>query len=671
MAKMKMKTVRIIALRQDRKRLLEHLQDSALVQLTKSETSREGFKRVNVSSQMQVFERNVELTKQALKILDNASPEKAGMLASFKGRREIDPDEIGEIAAQAKGVIEACTKITELDKLCADNAAEQIRIKTQLAQLESWQNLDIPLNTGDTRSTAVFIGSLPEQYTEQRLKEALAAENPKLEFETEIQYSEANLTNVVLFAPKSQKAMAEEALRALGFARPMSPTHKTPKVKAERLREKSSELNEQTKKAKEEIAGYAEMREQIKCTQDYFSFRADKYNVINHLDHSKHVFIIEGYVPEEDCEKLETLCTRVATCAVSFGDAGDDAPVKLKNSRFAEPAQGILTMYSSPGVTDIDPTPVLAFFFYFFFGMMFSDAGYGLLMVLATGLMIKLFKPDKKMRNNLKLFQYCGVSTTLWGLVFGSIFGDAPAALYNMFTGSKVVMAHSISNLGDPTPALLTWPTIDPQKDALTLMIISIAFGLIHILVGMGCKFIVCIRQKDYAGAFFDTGLWMLMLIGFAVLAAGLITTPVLVTVGAVIAIACAVGLVLTQGRGKKGVAGKIIGGLASLYDITSYISDLLSYSRLLALGLTTGVMAQVFNMLATMMGTNVLGIVFMIVIFLIGHAINIGLNALGAYVHTMRLQYVEMFSKFYEGGGKEFTPFSLNSKYIKIQEDK
>ena len=214
MAKMKMKTVRIIALRQDRKRLLEHLQDSALVQLTKSETSREGFKRVNVSSQMQVFERNVELTKQALKILENASPEKAGMLASFKGRREIDPDEIGEIAAQAKGVIEACTKITELDKLCADNAAEQIRIKTQLAQLESWQNLDIPLNTGDTRSTAVFIGSLPEQYTEQRLKEALAAENPKLEFETEIQYSEANLTNVVLFAPKSQKAMAEEVQAA-------------------------------------------------------------------------------------------------------------------------------------------------------------------------------------------------------------------------------------------------------------------------------------------------------------------------------------------------------------------------------------------------------------------------------------------------------------------------
>ncbi len=666
-----MKTVRIIALRQDRKRLLEHLQDSALVQLTKAEKSRDGFRRVNVTPQMQVFERNVDLTQQALKILDSVKPEKTSMLDSFKGRREIDPDVIGEIAKDAKEVIEICSNITELDKQCSDNAAEQIRIKTQLAQLESWQKLDIPLNTTDTKSTAVFIGSLPEQYSEQRLKEALAKENPKLEFAVEIQYSEAAVTNVVVFTPQSQKTMAEEALRALGFARPMSPTHKIPKKKAERLRQKSEELRKSTEKAEEEIASYADARDKIKVTQDYFRLRSDKYNVINHLDHSKHVFVIEGYVPEEDCEKLEALCTRVATCTVEFGEAGDDAPVKLKNNKFAEPAQGILTMYAAPGKSDLDPTPILAFFFYFFFGMMFSDAGYGILMVIATGLMIKIFKPDKKMYNNLKLFQYCGVSTTIWGLVFGSFFGDAPAAIANMFTGTERVMAHSISNMGDPTPALMPWPTIDPQKDALTLMIISIAFGLVHILVGMGCKFVVCLRQKDYGGAFFDTGLWMLLLIGFAVLAAGMVTTPVLITVGAVIAIACAVGLVLTQGRGKKGIVGKAIGGLASLYDITGYISDLLSYSRLLALGLTTGVMAQVFNMLATMMGTNVLGIVFMVVIFIVGHLVNIGLNALGAYVHTMRLQYVEMFSKFYEGGGKEFEPFSLNTKYIKIQEDK
>lgn len=655
-----MKSVRIIALRQDRKRLLEHLQDSALIQIRKSEKSRDGFKRVDLSSQTQVFERNVALSEQALKILNSVSPQKGGMLDSFKGRQEVDPDEIGVIASKSKDVIAVCSRISELDKKRSDNDAEQIRIKTQLAQLEAWQNLDIPLNTTETRSTAVFIGSFPQKYDEGGLKTALAAENPKLCFELEIQHSEQMMTCAVVFVPKSQKQMAEEALRALSFSKPMSPTSKVPKTKTEKLREKSERLTAENEQLLEEIKTYVDRRGDIQVTQDYFRIRADKYNVINNLDHSRYVFIIEGYIPEEDCGKLEELCTRVATCTVEFSDAGDDAPVKLKNNKFAEPAQGILTMYSPPGTTDIDPTPILAFFFYFFFGMMFSDAGYGILMVIATSLMIKIFKPDKKMKNNLLLFRNCGISTTLWGLVFGSIFGDAPASLYGYFTGNPITMKE-----------LLPWYTLDPQKDALMLMIVSIAFGLVHILVGMGCKFYICIKQKDWGGAFFDTGLWMLLLIGIAILAVGMLAVPPLTIVGAVISIGCAVGLLLTQGRKKKGIVGKAVGGVASLYDITGYISDLLSYSRLLALGLTTGVMAQVFNMLSTMMGKSVVGFIFMVVIFIVGHLVNIGLNALGSYVHTMRLQYVEMFSKFYEGGGNEFKPFSLQSKYIKIQEDK
>lgn len=655
-----MKTVRIVALRQDRKRLLEHLQDSSLVQIKKTEKPLDGFERVDMSRQTQVFERNVTLTEQALKILDSVSPEKGGMLASFKGRKQIDPDEIGVIASKSGEVISVCTRLAELEKKRSDNAAEQVKIAAQLAQLEAWQELDIPLNTTGTKSTAIFVGTFPEKYDETGLRQAIAAENPKLEYELEIEHSEQAMTCAVVFVPISQKVMAEDVLRSLGFARPMGATSKVPKAKTERLRAKSEKLSKVSKEAEEEILSYTDRREDIKITQDYFRIRADKYNVINNIDHSKHVFVIEGYVPEDDCEKLEQLCTRAAACHVEFSDAGEDAPVKLKNNKFAEPAQGILTMYSPPGNTDIDPTPLLAFFFYFFFGMMFSDAGYGILMVIVIGIVLKLFKPDTRMRNNLKLFQYCGISTTIWGLIFGSIFGDAPAALYNYFTGSSVTMAE-----------LLPWPTLDPQKDALVLMVISIAFGLVHVLVGMGCKFYVCIKQKDWGGAFFDTGLWMLLLVGLAVLAAGMFILPALTVVGAVIAIACAVGLVLTQGRAKKGFVGKAIGGLASLYDITSYISDLLSYSRLLALGLTTGVMAQVFNMLATMMGGGAVGIIFLIVIFIIGHLINIGLNALGSYVHTMRLQYVEMFSKFYEGGGQEFEPFSLQSKYIKIQEDK
>ena len=651
-----MKSVRIIALKQDRKRLLEHLQNSALVQVKKNDKSAQGFEKVDMSAQIQLFERNVTLAQQALDVLDSLVPEKKGMLSSFAGRREIDPDEIGVIASNAPKIIEVCNKITELNKKRADYAAEQVRIRTSLVQLEPWQNLDIPLNTGDTKTTAVFIGTLPKQYTDITLSEAIAQENPELVFNFEIQFSSSDMTCVVLFAPLAQKAEAEQALREIGFARPMNPTSRTPKEKSQRLREKSKRLAQESEEAKKQIISYSDFRDDIKNTQDYFRIRADKYNVIGELDQSRHVFVLTGYIPEIDCKKLEALCSKVPSAYLEFGDVDEEeAPVKLKNNKFAEPAQGIVDMYSSPSHADIDPTPILAFFFYFFFGMMFSDAGYGLLMVVVIGIVLKIFKPDKRMRNNLKLFQYCGVSTIIWGLIFGSIFGDAPATFYNIFTGADTTMKE-----------LLPWPTLDPQKDALMLMVISIAFGLVHILIGMGCKFYICLKQKDYPAAFFDTGLWMLMLIGFAVLALGMVTTTVVMYVGAGIAIACAVGLVLTQGRGKKGIVGKAIGGIASLYDITSYISDLLSYSRLLALGLTTGVMAQVFNMLATMLGTNVIGIIFMIIIFVVGHAITIGLNALGSYVHTMRLQYVELFSKFYDGGGKPFEPFTLNSKYFK-----
>lgn len=653
-----MKTVRIIALRQDRKRLLEHLQNSALVQIRKTEKSEKGFSKIDMSSQMQVFERNVTLTQQALNVLDELAPEKKSMLSSLSGRRVIDPDEIGVIAADAGKVIDVCNRITELNKVCADNAAEQVRIRTALAQLEPWQNLDIPLNTGDTKTTAVFIGTLPKNYSDITLSEELAQQNSELMFEFEIQFTSRDMTCVVLFTPIAQKQMAENALRNIGFAKPMSPTSHTPKVKSEKLREKSVLLTNQSTEAKNKIISYAGMRDKICNTQDYFRIRADKYHVISELDQTKHVFVINGYIPEEDCGKLSQMCERIASCYIEFGDVNEeDAPVKLKNNKFAEPAQSIVNMYSPPSHADIDPTPILAFFFYFFFGMMFSDAGYGLLMVVVIGIVLKIFKPDKNMRNNLKLFQYCGVSTIIWGLIFGSIFGDAPVSIYNAFTGASLTMKE-----------ILPWPTLDPQKDALMLMVISIAFGLVHILIGMGCKFYICWKQKDYAAALFDTGLWMLMLVGFAVLAVGMITTPIVMYIGAGIAIACAIGLILTQGRGKKGIVGKAIGGLASLYDITSYISDLLSYSRLLALGLTTGVMAQVFNMLATMLGTNIIGVIFMIVIFVVGHAVTIGLNALGSYVHTMRLQYVEMFSKFYEGGGQPFEPFTLNSKYFKAK---
>lgn len=660
MAKLKMKTVTIAALSKDRKKLIEHFQDSSIIQLKFSSSAEEGFERKDLTNQAGVFERNALNAEKALKILDSVNPEKKGLLSSFSGRKEIDSDEIGVIASSAAKIVSVCGRITELDKLIADNSAQQVRNRITISQLEPWKNLDIPFSCTGTKSSAVFIGSVQKQLDETALATALAEADKDLIFEYEIISSSKEITCFVVFAPEKMRERAETALRSIGYQKPVSSADILPKEESERLESENVRLIEESEKARQEIASFASKREEIEQAEDYFNIRADKYKVISKLDHSRHTFIIKGYVPENDCEKLEALCNRVSTCAVEFGDAGEDAPVKLKNNKFAEPAQGIVTMYSAPGRDDIDPTPILAFFFYFFFGMMFSDAGYGLLFTVITGILIKVCRPEEKMRNNLKLFQYCGISTFLWGLVYGSIFGDAIATFYNHFAGTSLTMAD-----------ILPWPILDQQKDALTIMIISICFGLVHILIGMGCKFYICWRKGDKKGALFDTGLWMLMLIGFAVLAAGMKLGKLYMHIGEVIAIVSALGLVLTQGRDKKNIFGKVLGGVSSLYDVTGYISDLLSYSRLLALGLTTGVMAQVFNMLATMFGSKWWSFIPMVLIFVLGHLVNIGLNALGSYVHTMRLQYVEMFGKFYEGGGKEFEPFSLKSKYIRIQEEK
>jgi len=658
-AKLKMKAFTIVALRKDRKFLIEHLQDSAIAELNSSKEAAEGFTKIDFSSGQQAFERYRNNTEKALKILDDAAPEKTSLLASFAGRREIDPDEIGEIADYADDVMVYANRVIALDKKRTDNAAEAVRIRTALAQLEPWEKLDLPLNAKDTAFTSVIIGSLPELLTDKQLAERLAQDS-ELAFDFEIVSAAREMTCFVLFVPKTQKAQAEALLRSMGFSYPSVSCKSEPKQEMQSYRDKLDKLTEQSDKALEEIKSYADKREQFKNVYDYFTIRADKYAALSTLDHSGHTVVITGYVPEEDCKKLEAICNRLDCCLLEFEDAPEDAPVKLKNNKFAEPAQNIVTMYASPGVEDIDPTPVLAFFFYFFFGMMFSDAGYGLLMTLACAIMIKKFKPERNMRNNLKLFEYCGISTFIWGLIYGSIFGDAPAVFYNHFTGASLTMKD-----------IIPWPTLDQKKDAMTILILSIALGLIHILAGMACKFYVLWRKGDKKGALFDVGFWMLLLIGVAVAAAGSKLGEPVKKAGIIIALVCVAGLILTQGRDKKNPIMRLFSGIISLYDITGYVSDLLSYSRLLALGLTTGVMAEVFNLLAEMLGSSAIGIIPMTLVFLFGHLITIGLNALGSYVHTMRLQYVEMFAKFYEGGGKPFEPFTLNSKYIRIKEEK
>ena len=450
---------------------------------------------------------------------------------------------------------------------------------------------------------------------------------------------------------KEDSDALSKALRGLGFARVAQSDALCAAEKIAALNKKCEENDAAAKKLLGELEGMCDKREGIELYIDTLSVLSQKLKITGDICRTRHTFMIKGYVAEVDLAKLEQALEGYTVLIESEPADEEKAPVRLKNGRFSRPGEVITEMYSLPCASDIDPSPLTGFFYYLFFGMMLADLGYGILLALGSWLLKKKFKPEASMSKNLTLFMYCGISTAIWGIIYGSFFGDFLTVFSETFLGTRITL-----------PALL-----DPMNgDAVTLLILSLILGFVQIMAGLIAKAVVCIKNKDYLGALFDAGCWIVTLLGLAMLAGSFVGIEILGTVGMWTAIAGAAGLILTQGRDKKGI-GKLISGVASLYDITSYVSDLLSFSRLMALGLTSAAMAAVFNKIGALAGKGIVGAVLMIVMFIVGHAINLGLNALGAYVHTLRLQYVELFSKFYEGGGREFKPFTRKSKFTRL----
>ena len=343
------------------------------------------------------------------------------------------------------------------------------------------------------------------------------------------------------------------------------------------------------------------------------------------------------------------------TCFYEFREPGsqEDFPVLLKNNGFVEPFEAVTEMYALPAPHSLDPNPFMAPFFFVFFGMMLSDAGYGLVLAILGLLGAKYLDMGTNGKKLLKMLGYCGISTVFWGALYGSWFGDTIPKVTEVFFGNRVQV-----------PMLL-----DPLTNPMPILIMAFVVGYIHILVGLGLKAYLMIRRGHPVDALFDVGFWYFVLVGLVIFAGGqmVIGSTLMASIGKWLAIAGAVGLVLTQGRDKKNPIMKLMSGILSLYDITGYFSDLLSYSRIMALGLATGVIAQVVNTMGTLPGRSIIGAVLFVVIFLFGHVLNLAINALGSYVHTSRLQYVEFFGKFFEGGGQAFRPLRPATKYVYV----
>jgi V/A-type H+-transporting ATPase subunit I len=478
------------------------------------------------------------------------------------------------------------------------------------------------------------------------------------------------MTYIMVMCLKKQAVEVLSILRDVSFSQKISNCNlNLPPAKEKELLEEEILVSEdKIVEHIERIKEFEQYKEEFQFLSDDAEVRLGQCEVMKHLVETENVFVVSGYIPKVEMAKTLKKIQDQCDIAIEIMDISEEeeVPILLKNPAFSAPLEGTVKAYSLPGKGEVDPTTVMAVFYYILFGLMLADAAYGAIMVFGcTFALLKYKNMENSLKNSLKMFLYCGISTIFWGVMFGSYFGDMVDVV------SETFFSHKIS-----IPPVWFFPVNEPMK----MLVFSMLFGIIHIYTGLAVKLYQCLKQKDYKSVLYDVILWYIVLTASLVL---LLSMDVFTktfglsfqlskevgNIALVIMLISSVGIILTAGRESRNPVKRFLKGLYGYYGITGYLSDVLSYSRLLALGLASGVICTVINMMASMVGGGFVGVIAFIVIFVLGHAINIGINALGAYVHTNRLQYVEFFGKFYSGGGREFSPFSMRTKYFKLDE--
>lgn len=656
-----MKRIELISTLENSKKIIDFLQRKGVVELTKHELP-ENMYSFDTSYNVSQLEKFKSVAENAYEILNTYSPKKGSLIDSFKPPEAIELSKYLDMTDDADMTMDMCYDILDAQKRFQEADADIIRSQTAIDSLAVWKELDIPTKVKPTKYTSVLVGSFPDLQTEASVKEELARLLPEVEaVEVEVVYSSDVQSCVVVMCLNSDADKVSEALRSFGFVKPAEVYDKPVAEIIEEKEKRIEKLRQEKEEYEEKIRSFADKRQDIEFVIDYFEIRIDKYEAFKSISATDRIFYLSGFIPEKYTQKVVPSLESRFDVAISITDPSPDEeiPVLLENNSFAAPVEGITEMYSLPGKADIDPNAIMGFFYYVFFGMMFSDAGYGLLMVIATAFILYKCKPEGQKRKTVLMYLYCGISTMFWGIMFGSFFGD-------------LINTIRVNYLGLTETRLYLW--LNPQGDDLMLtMIYCFLFGIIHLFVGVGIKGYMEWRQGDKFGAVVDTLSIYLAVGGAAPICAGMIIDiPQSVTgVCKYLALAGVVLIILTAGRSSKGIFGKLGAGLYALYNtVSGYLSDVLSYSRLLALGLVTGIIGSVVNMMGTLPKNMLLKTVLFIIVFIFGHAVNFGINVIGAYVHTNRLQYVEFFSRFYEGGGAAFNPLKVNSKTFKFKEE-
>ena len=525
------------------------------------------------------------------------------------------------------------------------NSSQISAIRESCEVLLPWRELDFPLNPRlpDILSAQFFTCPVSRSLEDIRSAVLSASEIAQIFPASSDKHSHYFL----LLCHSDAQGILSDALKEFSPSRvSFGDLSGTAAENLTEMNEKIKSLEKTNSRLREKIGEYCEKIHVFEKCADALDVLLRRETSGKRLLRTKSTVILEGWLPEREEQRVRTLLEGYQ-CAYHLRPPADNEnpPTLTYNLKLFAPYGIITNMYSPPAYRGIDPNPFMAPFFALFFGIMLSDAAYGLLLIVAGAIALSLFKPPEGTRQAILLVVMCGISTFFWGLLFGGFFGDAISAVYTLITDKPLPIDTAL------------W--FNPLNDPMKMLILSFALGGVHIFAGMAIEAYMLIRDGRLWDAVFDIGFWWLTLAGAVFF---ILKMPV---VGLGLVLTGAVGLVLTQGRHEKKLIKKFTKGISSLYNITSYLGDILSYSRLLALSLATAVVASVMNTMGVLTGP--VGFAF---VFIIGHTFNLAINLIGSYVHTARLQYVEFFGKFYIGGGELFRPLNTRTKYVDIIEE-
>ena len=542
---------------------------------------------------------------------------------------------------------------------------EYNRLEALCRSLKPWMEYDAPPEAAETALSRVWLGTLPPKTPISEADDALSGVCAGVE---EIGRDEDALYVAVLLLKENEESVAR-ALAGIGFTHvsfkglPAADEAAAENVKLSQRR--LAELDNRLQSAEDSLYRLAEELNEIKILYDVEMTALNASREKQKLAATDQCVILEGWVPADRVERVAAALDKLP-CAYGMEDPapGDEPPVLLKNNGYASNFEWVVGMYSYPKYGTYDPTFVMSIFYFVIFGLMFADVGYGALLVLVGFLAPKLLHLKPGMTRMLNMFGYCGIACTLLGFVFGGWFGDLPYAIMTGFMGYESTEAAKeafpifnglVITLGGSKISF------NPLEDPMTFLVVSLIMGAIHLIGGMAVKFVLLCKQGNVFAAIFDVGSYWILFAGIGVIF--LNATAGWITVGVAVLM-----ILATYGRAQKNPVMRVLMGFKGLYDLIGYASDLLSYCRILALGLAAAVMAQVFNLLATMGGPTPVGFVILVVVLLIGHVMNIAINLLGSFVHTSRLQYLEFFGKFFEDGGVPFVPAEPSAVYSTVE---